>query len=91
MTRADYCPVGSVPCQSMCDEPCRWRTDVGHAHFTPFYLLSNCRRLAAPEYLRKPNWALACDLFAVGSTTARRICREAGIDPEATEVRKVPT
>ena len=22
MGRPDYCPVGNVPCQSLCDEPC---------------------------------------------------------------------
>lgn len=61
--------------------------DVGHAHFTPFYLLSNCRRVVSAAYARKPNWVLAMELFAVGSTTAHRICRDAGIDPDATEVR----
>lgn len=64
------------------------RCDVGHAHFTPFYLLANARRIVSREYSRKPNWALAMDLFAVGSTTANRICREAGIDPDGTTVTR---
>jgi hypothetical protein len=64
------------------------RCDVGHAHFTPFYLLANARRIVSREHARKPNWVLATELFAVGSTTANRLCREAGIDPDAFEVRR---
>jgi hypothetical protein len=26
MTRSDHCPVGGEPCQSLCDEPCKWAT-----------------------------------------------------------------
>ena len=59
------------------------------AHFTPFYLLANCRRICSEEHQHTPNWSIATELFAVGSTTAKRICREAGIDPDAFEVRKV--
>lgn len=59
------------------------------AHFTPFYLLANARRICATKYQREPNWVIAKTLFAVGSTTAARLCREAGIDPDAFEVRKV--
>lgn len=59
------------------------------AHFSPFYLLSNARRICAREHKRNPNWALASELFAVGSTTAHRICREAGIDPDGFDMRKV--
>lgn len=25
-TRPDYCPVGNVPCQSLCEEPCTTRS-----------------------------------------------------------------
>jgi hypothetical protein len=58
-------------------------------HFTPFYLLSNCRSMSGRRLEREANWVLASRLFAVGSTTANRICREAGIDPDALEVRKI--
>jgi len=61
--------------------------EAGHAHFTPRYLISNCRRIAAPEYQRLANWALAANLFAVGRTVACSICREAGIDPDGYDVR----
>lgn len=57
-------------------------------HFTPFYLLSNCRRLLSAEYRRKPNWVIAMELFAVGSNSGRGICIDAGIDPDALEVRR---
>lgn len=52
-------------------------------HFSPVYLLANARRIAAPEYAMMPNWALATQIFAVGSTTANTICRENGIDPNS--------
>lgn len=29
-----------------------------------------------------PRWAVVRDLLAVGSTTADRLCREAGVDPD---------
>lgn len=57
-------------------------------NFTPFYLLSNARRLSRCHG-RMANVSLAMQLFAVGHTTANRICHEAGIDPEAFEVQKV--
>lgn len=62
--------------------------DVGYARFSPFFLLSNLRRIAAPALKRRENWALAMELFAVGSGTARRICREAGIDPHGKTVAR---
>lgn len=65
------------------------RCDVGHAHFTPFYLLANARRIASREYSQKPNWVLAMNLFAVGSNTAYRVCREAGIDPDGLTAIKI--
>ena len=51
-------------------------------HFTPFYLLANCRRLCSAHFRRQPNWVISMELFAVGSTTAWRLCVDAGIDPE---------
>lgn len=61
--------------------------DVWHAHFTPFYLLANCRRIAAAKYRSKPNWVIAMELFALGSNSARKVCQDAGIDPDAPQVR----
>jgi len=61
---------------------------VGHANFTPFYLLANLRRICTPALARRENWVLAIELFAVGGTTARRICREAGIDPDGKTVTR---
>lgn len=46
------------------------------AHFSPSYLIANCRRIAAPEYAIQPNWVIAKNLFAVGSRTAIAICRD---------------
>ena len=28
MVRPDYCPVGNVPCQSLCDEPCTTSSEI---------------------------------------------------------------
>ncbi|WP_431509792.1 hypothetical protein [Variovorax sp. DAIF25] len=60
-------------------------------HFSPAYLLENARRLAAPEYAMMPNWALATQIFAVGSTTAHAICRENGIDPDSKSAHEAVT
>lgn len=65
------------------------KVDYLRANFTPFYLLANARGIAAAEFRRKPNWVLAMHLFAVGSASAWAICKEAGIDPDATEVRRI--
>lgn len=59
------------------------------AHFSPFYLLSNLRGMTGRMFERQPNWVLAGRLFAVGLTTAHKICREAGIDPDGLEIRLV--
>ena len=64
------------------------RVDYLRANFTPFYLLANARRIASTKFRREPNWVLAMNLFAVGRTSAVAICKEAEIDPDATEVRK---
>lgn len=52
-------------------------------HRSDFYLLVNARRISAQRYRRMPNWAFAMELFATGSTSAWRICVDAGIDPNA--------
>lgn len=62
---------------------------LAHGHRTDFYLMANARRLAAPAYRRKPNWAFASDLFATGSNSAWQICLDAGIDPDGFEVKKL--
>lgn len=64
------------------------KVDTVHAHFTPFYLLANARQLANREMARSENWVLAMKLFAVGSTSAHRICEEAGIDPDGVKVTR---
>ncbi len=46
--------------------------------------LYNARRIAKGEFKRKPNWAMAMELWAVGSTYAREYCRIAQVDPDAT-------
>lgn len=62
--------------------------DAVHAHFTPFYLLANARRIVNRGMARSANWVLAMELFAVGSTSAHRICEEAGIDPNSVKVTR---
>ena len=59
------------------------KVDTVHANFTPFYIMSNVRRIV-PAYYNKQraNWVLAMDVFAVGSRSARQICWDAGIDPD---------
>ena len=43
----------------------------------------NARRMAKAEFKKKPNWVLAMELWSVGSTMAWQMCREAGLDPDA--------
>lgn len=57
-----------------------------------FNLLFNCRSiLTHPRYTKADNWVIAMELFSVGSTSAREICREAGIDPFGKTVTKENT
>ena len=56
----------------------------------PYALLANCRRLCQAEQKETPNWVIASELFGVGSTSAKRVCRSAGIDPDAFVVTPVP-
>lgn len=53
-----------------------------------FFLLANAGRICNLEMARSANWVLAMELFAVGSTTARRICVDADIDPDAKTITK---
>ncbi len=46
-------------------------------------ILTNARRIAATGFRKQPNWVLACELFGVGSTSAMKICRDAGIEPDS--------
>lgn len=48
-------------------------------------ILRSVRRLAGRRVKGRANWALAMDVWGVGSTFARILCHEAGIVPEATE------
>lgn len=58
-------------------------------NFTPFYIMANVRRILSTAYNnRTQNWVLAMEIFAVGSTSARQICGEAGIDPDGYKVEK---
>ena len=60
---------------------------LAHGHRSDYYLLANARRiglLPIHQVVRMPNWALAHELFATGSTSAHQICVDAGIDPDAT-------
>lgn len=45
------------------------------------HILANVRRLMPRN--KQPNWSLAMDVFSVGSTYGYRICKDAGIDPDA--------
>lgn len=48
-------------------------------------ILRSVRRIAGRRVKDRANWALAMDVWGVGSTFAHILCHEAGIDPEATE------
>ena len=50
---------------------------------SPFTILLNARRIQAVGFASQPNWIIACEMFNVGSTSAIKICNEAGIDPNA--------
>lgn len=59
------------------------------AHMEPYYLLANCRRLLPrTKWNRAENWVIAMELFACGSTSAKQICVDAGIDPYAKKVER---
>ncbi len=61
-------------------------------NFTPFYVMANVRRILSDAHnKRTPNWVLATEIFAVGSTSGNRICVEAGINPDGYTVTKEPS
>lgn len=57
-------------------------TPLTHGHRTDYFLLANARRMCGKAADQRPNWALATDLFATGSASARQICKDAGVDPD---------
>jgi len=62
-----------------------------HGHRDDYYLLANGRRLGLESIIRvrnMPNWVLAMELFATGSTSAHQICHDAGVDPEGTTIQR---
>jgi len=62
-----------------------------HGHRDDYYLLANGRRLGLEPISRvrnMPNWVLAMELFATGSTSAHQICHDAGIDPDSTTIQR---
>jgi hypothetical protein len=63
-------------------------SDYRMAHRSHFFLLSNARRICDAKTRRSANWVLARELFAVGSTSARKICIDAGIDPDALDIKR---
>lgn len=63
-----------------------------HGHRDDYYLLTNGRRLGLEPISRvrnMPNWVLAMELFATGSTSAHQLCRDAGLDPDSTTTQRV--
>ena len=67
---------------------------LNHGHRDDFYLLANARRLGLEPMSRvrhMPNWVLAMELFATGSTSAYQICRDAGVNPDSCEAGRAPT
>lgn len=75
---------------SMAAMPAAGLTDaktMADRHFTPAYLLINCRDLLAAGLASAPNWAIAAELFALGSKSARKICVDSGIDPDAIDIK----
>ena len=45
-------------------------------------ILVNARRIANTSKKRLPNWALAMEIFGLGSTWARALCRRCDVDPD---------
>lgn len=48
-------------------------------------IVINARTMAKKSMKDHPNWALVSHLFGVGSGRANALCREWGIDPNATD------
>ncbi|MDE4918330.1 Lar family restriction alleviation protein [Cupriavidus metallidurans] len=65
------------------------KVDAVRANFTPFYIMSNVRRITPVHYNKqRANWVLAMDVFAVGSRSAWQICLDAGIDPDGFTIER---
>lgn len=45
-------------------------------------VMANVRRLSPRKFNKTPNWVLAMELFANGSTYSWQTCRYAEIDPD---------
>ena len=45
-------------------------------------ILRNTLILMSPAYQRKPIWAIASVVFAVGSAQAKELCQRGGINPD---------
>ncbi|MEI9428679.1 hypothetical protein [Mesorhizobium sp. Cs1299R1N3] len=45
-------------------------------------IFANARRMVRGTRGRQPNWALARDLFGLGSTYATALCRRIGVNPD---------
>jgi len=50
----------------------------------PANVIPRARAIAGRRHSKKPNWVLAMDIYCVGSSYAWGICRDSGLDPEAT-------
>lgn len=61
---------------------------LAHGHRDDYYLMANCRALLSTRRTKMPNWSLAAELFATGSNSARKICYDAGIDPDGYRVER---
>lgn len=59
---------------------------LAHGHREDVYLMANVRHMLSRRYRSMPNWVVAMDLFATGSTSAHQICYDAGIDPDGKHV-----
>lgn len=64
-------------------EDARYRATVAD-RIQPAGVIPRVRSIAGRRHAKKPNWVLAMDIYCVGSNYAWGICRDAGLDPEAT-------
>lgn len=60
---------------------------ISDRHFSPAFLLTNSRRLLG-RLPNAPNWVIAAELFALGHTSAIKICKEAGVEPGGSAANK---
>lgn len=52
---------------------------------TPDFVIRGARRIAAVKYRKSPNWVIAMELYGLGSTFARHLCLEHGVDPDGNQ------